>query len=77
MVATLRREADETLLTVLDQGAGVAGEARETVFERFHKLEAASPGAGLGLAIVRQTARNHGGEARFVGGAEVEVRLRG
>jgi two-component system sensor histidine kinase TctE len=77
VVASLRREADETVLTVLDEGDGVAAEARETVFERFHKLEATSPGAGLGLAIVRQTARNHGGEARFVDGAAVEVRLRG
>jgi len=77
VVATLRREAGETVLTVLDEGDGIAPEVRETVFERFHKLEATSPGAGLGLAIVRQTARNHGGEARFVGGAAVEVRLRG
>jgi len=77
VVVTLRREVDETVLTVLDDGDGVAPEARETVFERFHKLDAASPGAGLGLAIVRQTARNHAGEARFADAAAVEVRLRG
>jgi signal transduction histidine kinase len=77
VLARLHREADQTVLLVLDEGDGVAIDARETVFERFHKLEAASPGAGLGLAIVRQTARNHGGEARFVDGAAVEVRLRG
>ena len=49
---------------------------RETVFEQFHKPDAAS-GAGLRLAIVRQTARDRGGEARFVDGTAVEVRLRG
>lgn len=64
-----------TVLTVADQGAGVPEEARERVFERFHKEDAASPGAGLGLAVVRQIARAHGGEARFIGPARLEVRL--
>ena len=69
-------EAGTVVLRVSDQGEGVAVEAREVVFDRFHKLDAASGGAGLGLAIVRQTARGHGGEARFLDGAVVEIVLR-
>lgn len=65
------------VLTVADGGPGVPPAAREAVFERFHKQNAASPGAGLGLAIVRQTARAHGGEARFAQPSAIEVTLAG
>ncbi len=76
ILVELSRGDDQTaVLRVSDQGDGVAGEEREAVFERFHKLDAATGGAGLGLAIVRQTARGHGGEARFLDGASVEVVL--
>jgi two-component system sensor histidine kinase QseC len=71
----LARTDSKARLRVVDQGDGVPGEARERVFERFHTLDAAGRGAGLGLAIVRQTARAHGGEALFLDGAVVEVVL--
>ncbi len=58
-----------------DQGAGVPEAEREAMFERFRQRDASRGGAGLGLAIVRQAARNHGGEAHFVGASTVEVRL--
>ena len=72
----LRMDEQTVVLRVCDEGDGVAPEAREVVFERFHKLNAASAGAGLGLAIVRQTARGHGGDARVLDGAVIEVRLK-
>ncbi len=75
IIAELTRVDTQAVLRVRDEGDGVAAEARESVFERFHKLDAASSGAGLGLAIVRQAARGHGGEARFLDGAVVEVIL--
>jgi signal transduction histidine kinase len=38
---------------------------RERIFDPFYRLPGAGPeGAGLGLALVRQIARRHGGEAR-------------
>ncbi len=66
---------DGAVLTVADQGGGVPPTLREQVFERFHKVDGSTRGAGLGLAIVRQAARRHGGEARFLDGATVELRL--
>ncbi|MDR3510458.1 MAG: HAMP domain-containing sensor histidine kinase [Caulobacteraceae bacterium] len=75
VLVALRADAHGAALVVSDEGEGVAPAARERVFERFHKQDAVSPGAGLGLAIVRQTARGHGGEAGFVGAAAIEVRL--
>ena len=49
-----------------DQGAGVAAEFRERIFERFFRLESAGDlketGSGLGLAICRSIISLHGGD---------------
>jgi signal transduction histidine kinase len=55
---------------------------REHVFERFARGNGArGDGSGLGLALVRQQARLHGGEASVsagpLGGARFQVRLGG
>lgn len=71
----LKRQGEAIVLGVGDQGAGLPAAEWEAVFERFHKVDGTSPGAGLGLAIVRQIARNHGGDAHFVAASRVEVVL--
>jgi signal transduction histidine kinase len=48
---------------VCDGGAGVAPADRERIFEPFNSKR----GTGLGLALVRQIARRHGGDARCEG----------
>lgn len=48
-------------LGVSDLGPGVPREAAERIFEPFQRLSATGPGAGLGLAIVREVAQRHGG----------------
>ena len=65
------------LIEVSDEGPGVPSALGEEVFDRFRKGQPASPGAGLGLAIVRQVARSHGGDARFLPapGCSVQVCL--
>ena len=66
-------------LTVSDRGPGLGEADREKVFERFARGSGAAPGAGLGLAIVRQVARSHGGDVRLLGrdggGLCAELRL--
>ncbi len=51
------------VLTVDDEGPGVAEADRPHVFERFFRSDEsrAMPGSGLGLAIVRQVVDRHGG----------------
>ncbi|MBB2748569.1 UNVERIFIED_ORG: signal transduction histidine kinase [Microbispora rosea subsp. rosea] len=53
------------VLEVLDDGAGIARDQREHVFQRFTRLDTARSrnigGAGLGLPIARQIAESHGG----------------
>ncbi|USX28775.1 ATP-binding protein [Oxalobacteraceae bacterium OTU3CINTB1] len=55
-------------LTVWDNGPGVPEAEFERVFEPFYRRRNTrdNSGAGLGLALVRQIARRHGGEARCV-----------
>lgn len=58
------RTATRVNIRVEDDGEGVAIEDREAIFEPFRRGAGASGrGAGLGLAIVRDVARRHAGEA--------------
>jgi signal transduction histidine kinase len=54
-------------IEVCDGGSGVPAADRERIFEPFYRRPGATDGAGLGLALVRQIARRHGGEARCTG----------
>ena len=59
----------EARILVEDAGAGIAESEREKIFEPFYRSEksahAAARGFGLGLALVRQIARAHGGEVTY------------
>ena len=52
-------------VVVADHGPGVADEDMPRIFDRFYRAAASrsKPGAGLGLAIVREAAEAHGGSA--------------
>ena len=63
----VERRDDAVRVVVDDAGPGVPAEDRERIFERFARGPRAArkslPGAGLGLAIVAETAARHGGAA--------------
>ncbi|MDP9842015.1 sensor histidine kinase [Streptosporangium lutulentum] len=65
VVVELRTEGADAILTVTDDGPGIPEPDRERVFDRFTRLDSARSrdegGAGLGLAIVRETVHAHGG----------------
>jgi two-component system, OmpR family, sensor histidine kinase TctE len=69
VTAICRREGDEVLLRVEDNGPGIPAEARKHVFERFYRVATDTEGTGLGLAIVHQVARSHGGSVSMEPGA--------
>jgi signal transduction histidine kinase len=56
-------------VVVADDGPGIPAEERERVFDRFFRGDASrsreSGGAGLGLAIVRELVRAHGGSVHL------------
>jgi signal transduction histidine kinase len=62
----IARRADTASITVWDNGPGVLPAEFENVFRPFYRPKVAgkSSGTGLGLALVRQIARRHGGDAR-------------
>jgi signal transduction histidine kinase len=79
-----KRDGEEAVLEVLDDGPGIPEGMEEQVFERF--VRGAGPadtaragGSGLGLAIVRAVAESHGGSVTAgrspSGGARFTVRL--
>jgi len=59
----LTRDAGGARLEVADWGIGVPPEFRSQIFERFYRAPhtASGNGAGLGLALVAEVVRTHGG----------------
>ncbi|HEX6448675.1 MAG TPA: sensor histidine kinase [Trebonia sp.] len=60
VVISARAAEDGVALSIADQGSGIAPEARERIFERWHRGTTA-PGLSLGLTIVSQIVALHGG----------------
>lgn len=64
VTVSVHQHAAHVVLAVEDNGPGLSDAQREHVFERFWRGSDLSGGCGLGLAIVQEIARRHGGEAR-------------
>lgn len=60
-----RIDANEAEIQVRDQGRGIPEDKLESIFERFHQVDASDSrtmgGTGLGLAICRSIVAQHGG----------------
>jgi two-component system, OmpR family, sensor histidine kinase VicK len=60
-----RIDANEAEIQVRDQGRGIPADKLESIFERFHQVDASDSrtmgGTGLGLAICRSIIAQHGG----------------
>lgn len=76
--------AGRAVLTVEDRGLGIRGENLEHIFEPYFSAEPygdsrTRPGLGLGLPLVRETARRFGGtvaaESRFGEGTRISLSL--
>jgi CheY-like chemotaxis protein len=81
---TLRREADQALLTVQDNGIGMTPELQTRVFDLFvqddRSLDRARGGLGIGLTLVRSLVELHDGTVSALSpgpgqGSEFQVRL--
>lgn len=85
VTVTGRREGDDVVVTVRDDGIGIAPADLPRIFERFYRAEVVREGkiagTGLGLHIVRRLAEEHGGRVEIASelgvGTEVRVTLPG
>lgn len=76
----LRLQRGRVLIDVIDSGPGIAKEDRDLVFRPFFQGEAATNtplrGAGVGLSVVRDCLRTHGGEIRILDSATRGAHIR-
>jgi two-component system sensor histidine kinase MprB len=78
---TVTVRLSDGVISVADEGPGIAEADLPFVFDRFYRAEESRtmPGSGLGLAIVRQAAERHGGTVTAdrapQGGALMRLRL--
>jgi signal transduction histidine kinase len=80
---SLVQRGDEVVVTVDDDGPGIPESERTRVLQRFVRLDEARSrddgGSGLGLSIVDEVTRAHGGsisiEQSPLGGARIQIRL--
>jgi signal transduction histidine kinase/serine phosphatase RsbU (regulator of sigma subunit)/DNA-binding response OmpR family regulator len=83
ITVSLREEDDHAVLQVSDTGAGVPEAELPHLFERFHRVPGVTSrtheGSGIGLALVAELARLHGGEVAAASveglGTEMTVRI--
>jgi signal transduction histidine kinase len=66
----------EIVVTVDDDGAGLAPSMREAVLQRGVRADETAPGSGLGLAIVRDLAELYGGSISLGDAASGGLRAR-
>lgn len=70
---------EEVSITVEDEGPGIPPEERRQIFEPFFRgrlaREMEVEGSGIGLSIVRQVARSHGGRVRVGAGERQGARF--
>ena len=80
-----RRDGDDLVVEVADQGPGIPADERARIFEAFYQGPAAAGalvrGTGIGLSVVQEFVQAHGGTVELVdgefAGAHFRVRLPG
>lgn len=83
VTVSAEREKNEAVLTVSDTGNGIDEAFREQIFEPFFRVDKSRSrelgGVGLGLAMVREVVRVHGGTIEVYtskhGGTTFEVKM--
>jgi len=69
IILRLRKDRSEAVVEVTDHGVGIAAEEQRRIFDKYYRVPGkdneAIPGAGLGLALVSQIVKSHGGRVEL------------
>ncbi len=69
IILLMERQEGHVLVSVKDNGEGMAPEDQARIFEQFYRIRRHDrpeiPGTGLGLCLARSIARGHGGDIVF------------
>ena len=72
---TARRDGDEAVVSISDNGAGIAPQLLPHVFELFRQedtsLDRSQGGLGIGLTVVKALVEMHGGRVEVASGGEL------
>ena len=75
----MRRDGDEVVVEVRDDGCGMSTQTLERIFDPFFTTKRVGEGTGLGLGIAWHIVQRHGGhidvESSPGAGTRFEVRL--
>ena len=56
-----RRDGQETVCYVRDNGLGIAPQHKDDIFDLFRQLDSSRGGTGIGLAVAKRVVTTHGG----------------
>ncbi|MBQ8754860.1 MAG: ATP-binding protein, partial [Lentisphaeria bacterium] len=77
---SVTQEGANAILTVKDDGIGIALEHHDRLFERFYRVDKSRSrelgGTGLGLAIVKHIALIHNGKAEIISNPDAGAEFR-
>jgi signal transduction histidine kinase len=65
VTVSARAEKDTVVVRVIDDGCGIAGDAKHRIFDPFFTTKPVGQGTGLGLDIARRIVRRHDGQIEF------------
>lgn len=61
IVIGIKRVGDDAFMSVADTGSGLSDEVRDRMFDPYFTTREGAGGTGLGLSVVKDIAREHGG----------------
>ncbi|MEO6845562.1 MAG: ATP-binding protein, partial [Ginsengibacter sp.] len=80
IVVSTNKEGDFIVISVKDNGIGIAENNLEAIFSKYYRLENAIEGSGIGLYLVKEIVSNAGGKvlvkSQLDKGSEFQVFLK-
>jgi two-component system phosphate regulon sensor histidine kinase PhoR len=81
ILITTSRDEDYIVLSIKDNGLGIAADKQEAIFSKYYRLDNAIQGSGIGLYLVKELVINSGGKISLDSilgeGTEIKIFIKG